>query len=252
MKKPVCFFLMTLAVLALAIGGCSKKPLVIKAPDPTIINFPEATVEVLQGIKLQEAGAYLNGETVFIDRSDYYLTFLSDDTVIYERYDSLKGEKSRRIEVMLTQGVISLEPMSRPRQIVGSAEFTAIVTGFEHRIKMMEATRHMLYVLVENTVAIEEGYVMPREDICNEGTRTTDERYEPSPISVIFIVSRTAERMTDSFLNDGTPYLEFGKMLEADRILKDYLQAQHGCLQLGNAFESLEKGQNLIEEVLAN
>ena len=73
MKKPVCFFLMVLAVLALASGGCSKKPLVITAPDPNIISFPEATVEVLQGIVLKDAGAYLAGEAVFVDRSDYYL-----------------------------------------------------------------------------------------------------------------------------------------------------------------------------------
>lgn len=253
MKKLACFAVAMLAVFSLAIIGCSHKPLVITEPEPIVINFPEATVHYMSAPIISDGGQYIPGEKIFTNRTDYSMEISVDDRVaLYTRMDALVGTKSKHMEVVATQGEIFLAPMSRPRKIIGPSEFTATVTGFEHKIKMMEATRLMLNILAENVVAIEEGYVMPRENICNEGEKATDERYEPSLITVVFIVSRTAERMADSFLKDGAPYLEFGQMLEANRIIKDYLQAQHNCLKDGNAVEALEKGQNLIERVLVN
>lgn len=253
MRKLTCFVVVMLAVLSLAISGCSKKPLVITEPDPIVINFPEATVHYASYAIISDGGQYIPGEKIFTNRTDHSMEISADDrAALYTRMDAMIGINSKHMEVVATQGEIFLEPMSRPREIIGPTEFTAIVIGFEHKIKMMEATRLMLNILAENVVAIEEGYVMPRENICNEGEKATDERYEPSPITAIFIVSRTAERMADSFLKDGTPYLEFSKLVEANRVIKDYLQAQHNCLKDGNAVEALENGQNLIEQVLAN
>ncbi len=253
MKKLTCFFLIAFAVFTLAIGGCSKKPLVITEPDPIIINFPEATVHYASYSIISDGGQYIPGEKIFTNRTDHSMEISADDrAALYTRMDALVGVNSKHMEVVATQGEIFLEPMSRPRQIIGPADFTATVIGFEHKIKMMEATRLMLNILAENVVAIEEGYVMPREDICNEGTRATDERYDPSSITVSLVVFRTAERMADGFLKDGAPYLKFGEMLEANRVIKDYLQAQHNCLKDSNAVEALEKGQNLIYQILAN
>jgi hypothetical protein len=246
MKKLMC--LVAAAILAVAVSDCSKQPLVITAPEPEVMSFPEATVfygPVLKGT--DGPSAALANENKLLVSADSSLEISSDEQqALFTKVEVFESVQSGLHESAVTSALIDLQPASRERVISENSGAFTFTLMTRHPIKMMAATEVALNILAENLVAIESAKTSCV--IVCEGNGT----YAISPAAVMQMKMYLADELANGFLKDGTLYLEFGPVLEAGRTVMQYLQARYGCLKDGNVFEAIERGQEMIEYLLAN